>query len=70
MSTSERGKKMGTHRVQIRKVKESVLVRGLSERDHDVFKSGEGERNILGQLLGGVDTGQGPVLENESGISI
>jgi hypothetical protein len=48
---------MGAYRIQIREREMGVLVREVGESGQDAVEAGEGERNVLGQFLSGVDTG-------------
>jgi hypothetical protein len=59
MDTDERRTDTGTYHAQFREAEIGVLIRGLSRCDHDPVESSMGYRDILGQLFGGVNTGQG-----------
>jgi hypothetical protein len=52
-----RKEKVGTYRIQIREREMGVLVREVGESGQNTVETGEGERNVLGQFLSGIDTG-------------
>jgi hypothetical protein len=65
-----RKEKVGAHRVQIWESEMGILAGKIGDRGQDAVETGEGERDVLGKFLGGIDTGQGQALENRCGVSV
>jgi hypothetical protein len=65
-----RKEKLGVYRVQIWESEMRILAGRIGDRDQDAVETGEGEHDVLGKFLGGINTGQGQALANGCGVSI